>query len=283
MENATPIFLNDILRFSAEELKKTKIRLNMSDPKNPAWNPIELFKTGNIQRLLNGHYHKGKKNDFKEGMTTIALAKITGEQDLYLLFHIGKVTKELEVPKEGGIGYEYVEEEKFKPYYGRLIVKFHHKVQQNILKAENSISEMYVYKILPDLFSDDTFPGYENVSVTWKELERLSKTVPWKTALANQKGVYLITDSETGKMYVGSATGEEMILQRWSDYLSNGHGGDVELKNIVDEKGFEYIKKNFRYSILEIFDFKTDTDFILKRESWWKETLLTRRFGYNKN
>ncbi len=283
MGDTNPIRLNDILGLSDNAIKNTKIRLNMNDPKNPTWNPIELFKDGNIQRLLSGHYHKGKKNDFKKGMITIALAKILGEQDLYLLFHIGKVTKELEVPEDGGVGYEYTEEEKFKPYYGRLIVKFHHKSQQNILKAENSISEMYVHKIIPELFSDDTFPGYENIIVTWKELERLSKTVAWKTALENQKGVYLITDSKTGKMYVGKATGEKMILQRWRDYLNNGHGGDVELKKIVEEKGFEYVKENFRYSILEIFDSKTDSDFILERENWWKKALLTRGFGLNKN
>jgi hypothetical protein len=45
----------------------------------------------------------------------------------------------------------------------------------------------------------------------------------------------------------------------------------------------EHIENNFYYSILDIFKAKTDDKVILSRESWWKNTLLTRRFGYNSN
>lgn len=44
-----------------------------------------------------------------------------------------------------------------------------------------------------------------------------------------------------------------------------------------------YIKNNFQYSILEIFDIKTKDDDIIKRESFWKDVFLTRKFGMNKN
>lgn len=276
-ENIEPIRLNDILRFSEEELKNTRIRLNMENKNSESWNPIELFKNGQLTQLINGHYWKN--NSYKTRMTTIAFAKI--EKDLWLLFHIGTVTKELDV--KDAVGYEYQEVENYKPYFGRLIMKFKHSFQQNIVKAENFINDMYVYKILPQKFSDDSFPGYENVNVSWKELVRLIKNSSWKTALSNQKGVYLITDSKTGKMYVGSATGEKMILQRWNDYLDNGHGGDKKLKELVKSKSIDYIRDNFNYSILQIFNSNTDDDFILERESWWKKILLTREFGYNGN
>ena len=69
----------------------------------------------------------------------------------------------------------------------------------------------------------------------------------WKAALENQKAVYLLTDTKTGKLYVGSATSENgMLLQRWKNYVANGHGGNKELRELVDEKGFDYIKDNFR-------------------------------------
>ena len=80
-------------------------------------------------------------------------------------------------------------------------------------------------------------------------------------------------------MYVGSAYGQDMILGRWRNYVSNGHGGNIELKKIP----FDYIKENFRYSTLDIFKSTIDDTVIIQRESWWKETLLTREFGYNKN
>ena len=80
-------------------------------------------------------------------------------------------------------------------------------------------------------------------------------------------------------MYVGSAYGENMILGRWKNYIENGHGGNIELKQL----SFEHIKQNFRYLILDIFKATIDDNIIINRESWWKESLLTRKFGYNKN
>lgn len=72
-----------------------------------------------------------------------------------------------------------------------------------------------------------------------------------------------------------------MLLQRWKSYIFDGHGGNKELKILVAEKGFDYIKQNFQYSILENYNSKVDDHVILERESWWKETLQTRVFGYN--
>ena len=80
-------------------------------------------------------------------------------------------------------------------------------------------------------------------------------------------------------MYVGSAYGENMILGRWQSYVKTGHGGNVELKKMK----FDHIKKNFRYSILDIFKSTVDDQIIFTRESWWKAVLQTREFGYNNN
>ncbi len=88
----------------------------------------------------------------------------------------------------------------------------------------------------------------------------------------------------TNKRYVGSASGDEMLLGRWRSYAENGHGGNRELKALVEEHGLEYVANNFRYSILDIYKSTTDDETILARESWWKNILLTRgEFGYNAN
>lgn len=87
-----------------------------------------------------------------------------------------------------------------------------------------------------------------------------------------------------GKLYVGSATSDNgMLLKRWKDYISNGHGGNAELKKLVNQKGIEYIKQNFQYLILENYNSKIDDSVILERENWWKEILQSRNFGYNAN
>ena len=61
------------------------------------------------------------------------------------------------------------------------------------------------------------------------------------------------------------------------------HVGDVELKKLVQEKGAGYVRRNFQYSILENFNGRTDDSVILRRESYWKGVLDTRRHGYNAN
>lgn len=57
----------------------------------------------------------------------------------------------------------------------------------------------------------------------------------------------------------------------------------ILIKHIVDTKGFDYIKANFQYSVLENYNARMDDNYILSREKWWKDTLCTRQFGYNKN
>ena len=268
------IKLNDILNFSQEELKNTKIKFNLMFSGN--WNPIEIFKNSDMKTLLEGQYwNYSKQKIFKEGQTTIGFIRI--KDDLWLLFHIGKVTKDLNVFK--GIGYEHEELLEYKKYFGRLIVKYKNTSQNLARHAVPLIDECEVYEILPDIFDNDIFPGYDNVNLSWNDLSRVLQKDSWKTALQNQKGVYLITDTSNGKMYVGSAYGERMLLGRWEDYVKTGNGGNKELK----ELSFDHIKQYFRYSILDIFKSTIKDDLIISRETWWKEVLLTRDFGYNKN
>jgi hypothetical protein len=267
------ILLNEILRL--DDLKNVKIRFNLMFDGN--WNPIEIFKNGDTDTLLEGQYWNYKKNkSYKKGQITIGLIRLN-DNNLWLLFHVGRVVRDLN--KFDGVGYEYEILSEYEKYFGRLIVKFKNKSQTMIRLATSVIEECEVVQILPDTFDNDIFPGYDNVNVSWDELSRVITKEGWKTALKNQKGIYLITDSSNGKMYVGSAYGENMILGRWNSYVRTGHGGNIELKKLP----FEYIKKNFEYSILEIFKSTIDDQTILTRENWWKGVLQTRKFGYNKN
>jgi len=268
------IKLNDILRL--DNLNNTKIRFNLRLTQN--WNPIELFKNGNVLEMLQGQYWNYSKNkSFKEGQITIGLLKVKPTEDFWLLFHIGKVTKDLN--KFNGVGYEYENLSEYNKYVGRLIVKYKNKAQTMIRNAESVIEECYVSQILSDTFDNDVFPGYEKVNISWDEMRRVLEKDNWITALQNQKGIYLLTDKSNGRMYVGSAYGENMILGRWKAYINNGHGGNVGLKNLT----FEHIKRNFNYSILDIYKATTDDQVILQRESWWKSVLQSRQFGYNEN
>lgn len=267
--------LNDILQIS--DLTNVKIRLNFDyAPEN--WNVLEAFKNGDTQGLLRAHYwNYSVKKSYKEGQITIGLLRVKPKQDLWLLFHVGKVIKDLNL--FDAPGYEFETLRQYNHLIGRVIVKYKNTSQSGVRNAISLIDQCEVYQILPDIFDNDIFPGYDNVNVSWKELSRVIEKESWKTALQNQKAVYLITDVSNGKMYIGSATGSNMLLNRWENYIDNGHGENVELKKLSSD----YIQENFRYSILDIFKSKTDDQIILSRESWWKEALLTRRFGYNSN
>jgi hypothetical protein len=72
------------------------------------------------------------------------------------------------------------------------------------------------------------------------------------------------------------------IWQRWSDYSKAGHGGNVELKALLQKEG-QGRANNFRFSILEIADVHASAEDILQRESHWKNILLTRTNGLNRN
>jgi len=128
------------------------------------------------------------------------------------------------------------------------------------------------------------FPGYENVCIDFSLLKAIIKKgePTWKTALSSVKGVYVITDKKTGKIYVGSAYGNDSFWGRWSLYAENGHGGNKKLKRIISEKGSKYAS-NFQFSIVEVRFNITDDGEIIGREEHWKNVLKSREFGYNEN
>jgi len=280
------IFLNDLLRLN--DLTNVKIRFN-KDSTNGEFNPIKLFKSNSLSELMNGQlWNYGKNKVFHEGNISIGLARIKGDD--WLLFNICKITKDLN--KLNAVRYEYETLTQYQKYFGRIIVRFHNSSQNLIRWAKGLIEKLEVIEVLPESFNDDDFPGYENIDLSWDDLNRVISRKDWKTALENQKGVYLITDTNTGKLYVGSAYGKDMILGRWITYaksgydkneIENGEYPNKKFQELVKKEGMGYIKKYFRYSILDIFKSTIDDKAIIARESRWKEVLLSRKFGYNAN
>lgn len=275
------ILLNDLLCFSESELPTVRIKFNIH---NGHTDPLELYKEDpdkvNVEWFL---WHDSRRY-FHEGQIAICFLRIT--TDTWLLTTIKKITKELDVPSQGGVGYEATEVDKYRKYFGRVLVKYHNTVKSMGRTYTSIMNDLEVLEILNEHYTGDEFPGYENVRLTYAQLKTIiDRQLPgWIAALRNQKAVYLITDTNTGKLYVGSATAQsDMLLERWSNYVANGHGGNEGLKHLVAPAGFDYIQKHFQYSILENYNARMDDDYILTREKWWKNTLKSREFGLNKN
>ena len=105
----------------------------------------------------------------------------------------------------------------------------------------------------------------------------------YHNALQKITGIYCLTDTKTGKLYIGSATGLGGVAQRWGNYLSTAHGGNKKLIKLYNEQGEDYFKDNFSFTLLEYFGLSYDTEKILAREQYWKNCLQTIKFGYNDN
>lgn len=281
------IKLNDILGLTTEEIQKSKIELNMkAGPEGESY--LERWLSNNIYDKINGICSEcgywgwyGNNRNFKPNQWVFNFVRLTENE--WLFISAGEI---LEVPRDVCAKVNIFD--KYMPYFGRLIITLkkgntYGRYTFNITKYLN---ESTVSKIITSLYDGEEFPGYDNVNLSFKQLQLIINRCKrdWIAALENQKAVYLLTDKNNGKMYVGSATSDKgMLLQRWRSYIANGHGGNKELIEIVNNKGFDYIKTNFYYSILENYNSRVDDLILLKREIWWKEILHTKKFGYNDN
>lgn len=171
-------------------------------------------------------------------------------------------------------------------FIGRLKLHSGYRGRSTRLNFENHYSDFAVQEILREPYTGRRFPGYEDIDLSFDELEALVKNdrMDWKAALESTKGIYLISDGATGKRYVGSAYGDDGIWSRWCAYIATGHGGNVELRALVDNPTLDYCRTNFRFALLEHRPSRTPDEIILARESFWKRILLTRGLhGLNRN
>lgn len=162
---------------------------------------------------------------------------------------------------------------------GRIVVT-HERTRQAYIWLKDI--RLPIHEIRPQKMTIGDFPGFNHVRITYAELQIIvQQQLPsWKSALGNVKGVYLITDTTTGNHYVGKASGEVGLWQRWCDYATNGHGGNKYLKALLAEHGPAYAS-HFQYAILEIADTHASEQDIQAREQHWMRVLGTRAFGLN--
>jgi hypothetical protein len=120
------------------------------------------------------------------------------------------------------------------------------------------------------------FPGFRVFTRPVDEVPSLPSS--WQQVLRAVKGVYLLVDTDSGQQYVGSAKGADSLLGRWLDYAGGGDGGDVGLKAAALPG-----RRHYQVSVLEVVDQSTPDETIEQIESHWKNKLLTRSFGLNRN
>ena len=120
---------------------------------------------------------------------------------------------------------------------------------------------------------DPDFPGFSAFVKPLSRIEGLPKG--WKEVLRSSRGVYLLTCPRTNEQYVGSASGENGFLGRWSSYVQTGHGGNEGLKSRDPS--------DYQVSILEVAGSAVVAEDILNMETRWKTKLQSGEMGLNRN
>lgn len=186
--------------------------------------------------------------------------------------------------KEDHYHYDMTRVPELSEYAGRMYVDFEKQMRMSYLNGETVKGNLSISEISPTRLSFGEFPGYKNVVLERDSIRTIlhQNLESWKTALSIVKGIYLLTDHEGGKLYVGKADGAEGIWGRWKEYFKTGHGGNVGLREAFGTGDEERLRK-VTFSLLEIMDFNADKKEIDRRESHWKIVLLSRSHGHNRN
>ena len=272
----------DMLRLLVPELEPHKAKLHLASEGGAPFK-LDVFASGGFPEWQRYQTQRNFERPF-----VVALIKLA-ERDRWLFGGCHRVTGPCERRTSPANGKDYFhypldEIEAATGLTGRLVASFPRPGRQSYLNAETWADQITLAEVYPRRLTVGDFPGYRSVALTFDELRLVAgQGLPtWRAALSSVGGVYLISDGATGQLYVGSASGTGGLWQRWSDYAVSGHGGNVELKAIVNGSGIERAKP-FRFSILEIADVNTGEADIIARECHWKRVLLSREHGLNGN
>lgn len=280
------INLCELLQIKKEDFTKYKVHFAIG--RDNRKEPYSIF-------LIDDFKDWQERQTGKNWSREYILSLIYYEKDIWMFGGIYKVLPIFPVPiqnDQGWVGWKYETEltDKAVEYIGRAFFRFKKEFRASYPTLEldpkngEPIAEMPLSHILDKRVALTDFLGFDSVNIDYKTLKYIvsDNILSWKSALSNVKGIYLIVDTCTGKQYVGSAYGDDCIWHRWSNYAKDGHGGNVELKELLKINGTDY-KYNFKYSILEVCNMNLGSEYIISRESHWKEVLLTRQFGLNLN
>ena len=280
--------LKSILQLTEEQAKNSKIELNMKggsggDEYLNIWlkHTDHEKEEGLCSECSYWGWYGEKQRNFYPGQWVFSFIRMPDNE--WLMISAAEI---IDVPKNDRATVRILDE--FKPYFGRLVIKYYkgQKFARYVFNYDPIATEATVKEILPCLYSGRQFEGYDRVHLSYGELQSIfdGKIMPtYLEALKKINGVYCLTDWKTGKLYIGSAYGEEGVAQRWRNYLDSKHGDNRKLIDLYNQEGSEYFEKHFTFTLLEYFGLSYDPVRIIDRESYWKDCLDTRKHGYNGN
>jgi hypothetical protein len=171
----------------------------------------------------------------------------------------------------GKIHYDLKKERGFEALENRVVIDW----GRGALAWHQKTTNKVVAEVRPKGSGLTLFTDYLDFTLTYSELKSLfdapDANSEWRARLSSVAGVYLILASRSGKQYVGSACGGDGIWGRWANYAATGHGGNVQLKQLMDAD--PSYPDQFTFSILQILSVTTTRDRVLRWEAHYKSKL----------
>ena len=280
------LMLNDLFHLTEAEIENSRIELNMTAGAGAErfvdrW--LALDDTAKDSGLTDCSYWPwyGEKRNFQVGQMVFSFIQIG--YDEWLFISAATITGMLPGQRAAVAILE-----RYKGYFGRLVISYKkgQTYARYVFRLDRLLPNIKVKEILSCRYSGEQFEGYDRVNLQYSRLKDIfsGKIMPtYHEALKKITGVYCLTDTNNGMLYIGSATGTEGVWQRWGNYLASKHGGNVKLRKLYEREGDIYFEKYFTFTLLEYFGLSYDPDRIKDREQYWKKCLNTIEHGYNDN
>lgn len=232
-------------------------------------NPLHLYLTDKFEEWQRWQERRNFERSY-----VVSLIRLPERPDW--LFTGVYLSGGAEVVGRGQYYYRLTEDAACSGMNGRLIITLSRDLPQCYMNAEHCANDMFVAEVMANRYSMGQFPGFTAIDISKSELDLLVRrsVESWKVPLSGVAGVYLVSDTQTGELFVSSASGEGGIWRSWCECATNGHGGNTELRRLLDSDEAERASA-FRYSILETADVRASHDDVLERERHWRKVLLS--------
>jgi len=212
------MLVSEFIPFLNENLNNVKIHCATGNTEK-GFSKLEAFfafSKGSFQEWQEDQTKKNFEKDY-----ILSLIYINKNEWLFAGIYQSLDVKEV-LNDNGKIRYKYKTKllEYGKEFIGKLVIGFVKDFRNPYLLLKNYFNDLILCEIKKTEYRFDLFPGFSNVHITFDLLKEIinNNESSWQTALSSVKGVYLISDKSNGKLYVGSASGENAFWQRWSEY-----------------------------------------------------------------
>lgn len=277
----TELGLRQLLNLSEEEIENSKLALcGYGEKENDYF--YNIWKKSNKTNVGYAYYNSEKRKNYKPNQVVFGFAQIPENNKKWVLITVGKIL----TSPDGNQMCEYETIEKYNGMLGRLYIELATgKRFKYSFNLSTYIDKAKVISIDDENKNVMEFKGFNQVCLKYEELCLIlsNENSDYYKILNNIKGVYCLTDTKTGKLYIGSAYGTDGIASRWKDYVVTLDGGNKELIKLRVKNKEEYIKNNFTFTLLEFFGMSVSNEYVLEREKYWKKVFTTIKNGYNDN